>query len=451
MLRRKIYPRLLEWKKSFRKKALLIAGARQVGKSTIAREFGKNEYETVLEINFIEHPEFIKDFSDRDPEKILFSLSARLNQAITPYTTLLILDEVQECPDARTAVKFLVENGTVDVLETGSLLGVNIHQIASLPVGYEELLPMFPMDFEEFCWAVQTREETLTYLRECYKKTEPVNAALHERMLELFYRYVVIGGMPEVVNAFVKTQNISEVHAIQKRIMDLYHLDIMKYAQDSERIRISNIFTSIPGQLDAKNKRFFLSKVRKTARMERYENSFLWLKEAGVSLASFNVKEVKVPLVLNESRNLFRLFLCDCGLLSSCFASEFQYELLKGNLSVNFGAVIENLFAQEIVSKEIPLFYYDNKQLELDFIIEQGSRIQVLEIKSGANYKSHPSLNRALSSPEFQIDQALVFCKSNVFEENGIAYLPLYMISFLDTQKEEALILKDDINRLFGL
>jgi len=308
MLKRKIYEKLMDWKHSSHKKGLCITGARQVGKSTIAREFGRNEYESVLEVNFIRTPEALQDFTTRDPEQILLAVSTRLNLPVIPGRTLLILDEIQECPNARTAVKFLVEDGRVDVLETGSLLGVNIHAVASYPVGFEELLPMYPMDFEEFLWAMNTRRETLEYLKSCYKNLIPVSDSIHRQFLELFYRYMIVGGMPEAVQTYVSTGNISDVSIIQRRILDLYRMDILKYAQDREKTRILDIFDSIPAQLNDKGNRFRLSKVRKSARMERFENSFLWLKEAGVALTCYNVSEVHIPLLLNESRSLFGCF-----------------------------------------------------------------------------------------------------------------------------------------------
>ena len=451
MLKRKVYQKLLEWKRSPGKKALCLTGARQTGKSTIAREFGHNEYECVIEINFIEHPEYKSDFSLPDPDRILLLAASHADVTVVPGNTLLILDEIQECPEARTAVKFLVENGTVDILETGSLLGVILHEVRSYPVGFEQIEPMFPLDFEEFLWAVGTKQETIQYLHDCYTNLEPVAESLHSRFLELYYRYLIIGGMPEAVQMYVNTLNLSDVNMVQKRIMDLYRLDIIKYAKDEEKIRISGIFDSIPAQLDEKNKRFILTKVRKTARMERYENSFLWLKEAGVALPSYNLSELKLPLLLNEKRNLFRLFLCDTGLLASTFSAEIQYQILQGNLQINFGAVVENAVAQALVSKELSLHYYDNKKTELDFVVQQGSSLDILEIKSGNDYGSHPSLTRVLASHDSEIRQAIVVCKGNLQKSENILYLPFYMLMFYQQKDAQNFVLLQDARRLFGL
>lgn len=451
MLKRKIYEKLLDWKHSSHKKGLCITGARQVGKSTIAREFGRNEYESVLEVNFIRTPEALQDFTTRDPEQILLAVSTRLNLPVIPGRTLLILDEIQECPNARTAVKFLVEDGRVDVLETGSLLGVNIHAVASYPVGFEELLPMYPMDFEEFLWAMNTRRETLEYLKSCYKNLIPVSDSIHRQFLELFYRYMIVGGMPEAVQTYVSTGNISDVSIIQQRIMDLYRMDILKYAQDREKTRILDIFDSIPAQLNDKGNRFRLSKVRKSARMERFENSFLWLKEAGVALTCYNVSEVRILLLLNESRSLFRLFLCDTGLLTSCYSPDVQRELLDGNLQINCGSIMENMIAQALTAKETPLYYYDNKRTELDFIAQFGSKVHVLEIKSGNSYRNHPSLSRVLEDANYQIDRAVVLCKGNIEQKGKILYLPLYMIPFYEADREEMVIVDEKLSSLMGL
>lgn len=451
MLKRKIYSRLVEWKNSYAKKALCIVGARQIGKSTIARTFGYNEYEVVWEINFIQNPEFKLDFVSSDPDKILFTLSAHLNQPLIDHKTLLILDEIQECPEARTAVKFLVESNRVDILETGSLLGVNLHSQKSMPVGFEEILPMFPMDFEEFLWAVQTRQETIDYLKRCYQTKMPVEEGLHQKLLMLFWRYMVVGGMPEVVQAYVDTQNIPTINRIQKRLMDLYRLDIMQYAGNDEKVKILDVFNAIPNQLDDKNRRFFLSHLKKTARMERYEHTFIWLELAGVGLPCYNVSELQIPLVKNIKRNLFRLYLCDTGLLSSCYSADIQYEILQGNVKVNFGSILENLFAQALRAKELPLFYYDNKRIELDFVVSMRNKIHLLEIKSGNDYTKHASLSKILENEDLPISQGIVFCKSNVMVQNNILYLPFYMIMFYENKKVEKYVLSQDVDTLFGL
>lgn len=451
MLKRKIEQRLRQWKNSSSKKALCIIGARQIGKSTSARYFGKENYDVLLELNFIEEPKYKDLFDSRSPSQILLNISTILNKPVVPGKTLLLLDEIQECPEARTAIKFLVEDGQVDIIETGSLLGVNIHAVSSYPVGFEEIVPMYPLDFEEFLWAVSTRDETIDALRDAYSNRQPVNPLLHERMLQLFYRYLVIGGMPEAVREYIASQTLNTVATIQKRISDLYRLDILKYAGNAEKIKISNIYESLPSQLDAKNQRFKLSKLARTARMERYENSFLWLQEAGIALPCFNISEVKHPLKLNEKRNLFRLYLCDCGLLTNSFPISLQSELLKGQLDANYGSVLENAFAQAIHSKELPLYYFDNKKMELDFVVPWQERIQIVEIKSGADWKKHASLTRALADPEIQSDEAFVFCKGNVEDENGIVYLPFYMVMFWNEKQPEHPILLNDADELFGL
>lgn len=387
----------------------------------------------------------------RRPPEFSKTAASHLNQKIIPGKTLLILEEIQECPEARTAVKFLAELGTVDIVETWSLREVNKHAVRSYPVGFEEILPMFPMDFEEFLWACQTRPETLDHLKACYDSRQPVEPSLHQKFLDLFYRYLIVGGMPEAVQDYVLQQNISAVNQIQQNILNLYRLDVLKYAAEQEKTRISMILDSIPDQLSSKSRRFFLSKLRKSARMERYENSLLWLEEAGVALPCYNCSEIRPPLKLNRKRSLFRLYLNDTGLLTSSFGAEAQYQILQGNLEVNFGAVLENAFAQALRSKEFPLYYYDNKRMELDFLIQTGSEIQVLEIKSGKEYKSHPSLSAVMKDPACQIGQAVVFCKGNVEEDNGILYLPLYMIMFFETKQEENFVLSSDADLLFGL
>lgn len=442
MLRRKLYDDLLDWKEKRRKqKALFVMGARQVGKSTLARKFGEENYKQVIELNFYNDPGAARIFRHGTPEIILTQLTAYTGKSVIPDETLVILDEIQECPAARTAIKFLVEDGTCDYLETGSLLGIQYNSVKSLPVGFEERINMYPLDFEEFLWALDYPAESIRYIKECFEKQESVGSAAHERMLRLFDTYMVVGGMPEAVQTYVSTKDITETVRIQKQILDLYRQDISKYARGLMSLKIRQIFDSIPSQLDDKNRRFMLSRLGKGQQMRGLESSFLWLEEAGVALPCYNTSAPVSPLRLNEKRNLFKLFLNDTGLLTAMSLGDIQFELLQGELDINSGSILENVFAQALASKGLDLFYYDSKSTgELDFVVQNGKDIDILEIKSGKDYKKHRALDKALQVKDWQFQRKIVFCKSDVKAEGEILYLPFYMIMFYALKEQQLLI-----------
>ncbi len=277
MLRRKAYEYFLKWKNQKEKKALCVTGARQIGKTTLIREFGRRNYEHFVELNFVTEKDAGAIFSGSlDANTIITNLSAYTRKPMEPGRTLVLLDEVQECPEARTAIKFLVEDGRFDYIESGSLMGVRHKEVASYPVGFEELYRMYPMDFEEFLWANGVQQSTIDYLRGCFDKLAPVSQAVHETMKKLFLSYIVVGGMPEAVQLYVDTHDIAKVAALQTDILELYRLDISKYAQGNDKLKIRAIFDSIPSQLNAKNRRFVLTDVDAKGRQLRYANSFQW-------------------------------------------------------------------------------------------------------------------------------------------------------------------------------
>ncbi len=449
MLKRKVWKKLEEWKKQKRRTALALIGARQVGKSTIAREFGKANYRQVIEINFINEPAAAQIFEERNAKDILIALSAFTQQEIIKGDTLILLDEIQECPNARTAIKFLVEEGSCSYIETGSLLGVNFKEVTSYPVGFEEIVPMFPLDFEEFLWGLDMPQKVIDQLRTYYENESSVPESLHNTFTSLFLSYLVIGGMPAVVQSYADNKNLIEVNRIQKNILDLYRLDISKYAPDGDKNKIRNVFDSIPSELDSKNNRFKMSSLGKNARVSRYENTFMWLEEAGVGLACFNTSSPTAPLEQNAKRSLFKLYFCDTGLLCAFFGQTIQFELIQGNAGINSGSILENVFAQSLRSKDFPLFYYDSKKIgELDFLIQNGQKIDLFEIKSGNNYRTHRAMNNALACREWTFGKKIIFCKGNVEKDGEILYLPWYMIMFYTKNEPESLIWNVDISSL---
>lgn len=351
MLKREISERLYSWKNENKKKALCVIGARQIGKTTIIREFARKEYEYFVEVNFILDKGAGQIFDGKlDADTIIENLTAFKMQKLEPGKTLIFLDEIQECPNARCAIKFLVEDGRFDYIESGSLLGVKYKEVPSYAVGFEEIVYMYPMNFREFLGANGVQETTFAALQSCYEKHEKVPQVMHETLLKLFAAYIVVGGMPDVVQTYVNTHDIGKVIQVQRNILELYRQDIAKYAEGSDKKKIKAIFDSIASQLYDKNRRFVLNHIDENGRMNRYENAFLWLSDAGVALPSYNVTEPQIPLQLNEKRNLFKLFMGDTGLLCASCMENIQFELLQGNMEVNMGSILENVFAQAIKS-----------------------------------------------------------------------------------------------------
>ena len=429
MLKRTIEQKLLAWKNDKKHKALLLTGQRQIGKTFSIRKFANENYENFVEINFIINESARTIFDDvSDVDMIITNLTAFTKKKLVAGKTLIFLDEIQECPNARTAIKFLVDDGRFDYIESGSLLGVKYKEVKSYPVGYETIVQMYPLTFEEFLYANGVGEEIIDYLKKAYEEKTPISDSIHQTMIKLFQYYMIVGGMPDAVQRFVDSHDIGQVIEIQKSILELYRQDISKYAIN-DKTKIKEIFDSIPEELNDKNKRFVLSKLSKSARMERYENSFLWLKDAGVALPCYNVNEPVVLLKINEKHNLFKLYMADTGLLCAALFENVQYEILKGNLEVNIGSIMENIFAQILTANGFKLRYFDKKgKCELDFVVQKENEICPLEIKSGNSYKAHPTLSYALNN--WNISNAYVFCKGNIEVDEKIIYLPWYMSMF---------------------
>lgn len=439
MLKRKAWNKLILWKESSDKKALCIIGARQIGKTTLVRQFAQEYYENFVELNFVADKRAAEIFDgDLSADTIITNLTAYVRKTMEPGKTLVLFDEIQECPNARTAIKFLVEDGRFDYIETGSLLGVRFKQVKSYPVGFEEIYYMYPMDFEEYIAANGVQQKTIDYLRECYEKNAKVSESVHNTMLKLFYSYIVVGGMPDVVMTYVRTHDIGKVVEKQREILELYRLDIAQYAQGNDRIKIKAIFDSIPSQLNEKNRRFILTKIDENGRQLRYENSFEWISDAGVALPCYNVTEPQLPLLLNSKHSLFKLFMGDTGLLCAACMENVQFDILKGNVEVNLGSILENVMAQELKCNGFELYYYDSKKYgELDFVVKNGMSVDLVEIKSGSDYKKHNALDRIRNAPGWSFGNVTVFCKGNV-ENYDVLYLPWYMIMFYKGEEAPA-------------
>lgn len=454
MLQRKAYQKLLDWKKDRNHKALCILGARQIGKTTLIRKFGKENYKNFVEINFISDTDAAGIFSgDLDVNTIITNLTAYTCQPMEPGETLVFFDEVQECPNVRTAIKFLVEDRRFDYIESGSLLGTKYKTVKSLPVGFEEIYRMYPMDFEEFLWANGVQDATIQYLKTCMHTKMRVLPAVHETMTKLFYSYIVVGGMPDVVQTYVDTHDIGKVIAVQTSLLDLYRQDISRYADGNEKIKIKAIFDAIPSQLNDKNRRFMVNSLAPTARLARYEDSFQWLSDAGVALACYNVTEPQTPLKLNEKNSLFKLFMNDVGLLCAACMENVQFDLLSGHLDVNLGSILENIVAQQLKANGYDLFYFDAKKYgEVDFVVSGGVHTRLIEVKSGNDYKKHSALDKIRSVSEWKFRDSIVLCKGNLEVVDDVLYLPWYMMIFVcPDAPPQGLIYKVDLSALNGI
>lgn len=435
MINRKIEKRLNNFFDKKENKALLITGARQVGKTYIIREFSK-KYEHFVEINFIEKSELTTLFSNcKGRDDFLLRLSAVAGNELVKGKTLVFFDEVQECKDIVTAIKFLVEEGSYQYVLSGSLLGIELKDIRSVPVGYMDIIEMYPLDFEEFLYANFVSSKIVDSLKDSFYNEKVVDDVIHEKIMDLFLLYLIVGGMPEAVQKFIETNNISEVVKIQNTIINAYKKDIAKYDADS-KLYLEDIFNLIPSELNNKNKRFILKDLNENKRFSRFRNSFIWLKEAGVALPAFCVDEPKVPLLLSKSTNLFKLFLSDVGLLSSMYMNDIQIKILSKEKDINFGSIYENFAAQELKAHGFDLFYFNSKkQGELDFVIEQDAEVLPIEMKSGKCYSRHVALDNVMSSESYDIQKAYVFYNGNVNVNDKVKYLPVYMLMFIEKKK----------------
>lgn len=428
--------------------ALLLTGARQTGKTYSCREFGKT-FNHFLEINFIENPGMVDIFQNAtSADEILLRLSAISSEPIIPGETLIFFDEVQKCDNIITAIKFLVDDGRYRYILSGSLLGVELKDIKSQPVGYMGIKEVFPLDFEEFIINLGVSEMVRDNLKECWKNRKSVDPIVHDKMLQLFRLYLIIGGMPAAVAEYQKTNNVNNVMRIQKDIVTLYRKDISQYAS-RDKLKIKEIFDLIPSELDAKNKRFILKNLNEHAKFDRYQDSFLWLKDAGVAIPVYNVSEPISPLKLSETRNLFKLFSNDVGLLAAQYADGIQLRILNNDTSINIGAVYENAVVEELLTHGITPYYYNNKRRgEVDFVISLGENIIPIEVKSGKDYQKHAALKNLLSDYPHTHYQPIVFCNSNVQITDGVTYIPIYMTTYLRPMESNIGVYKIDLGPL---
>lgn len=388
-----------------------------------------------------------KDLSNT--KDLLARLSLFTKQKLIKRDTLIFFDEVQICPEVITYIKFLVDEGSYNYILSGSLLGIEINDLRSVPVGYLTIKRMFPLTFREFALNLGLNSSILENLETSFKEKKPVDDFIHKKMMELFRVYLVVGGMPAAVNRYIETNNLNEVIDIQNQIVNLYKKDITQYDKNN-KLAIAQIFELIAPQLNSQNKRFIIKDIKSGVKFDRYENSFLWLKDAGFALPVYNVETPKIPLKLSKSRSLFKLFMSDVGLLASEYSQGIQLKIISGDDKLNYGAIFENYIAQEITACEHDLYYYNNKKRgELDFLIEYDGEVLPIEVKSGKDYKVHRALSNIMDCGEFNLNRALIFNNSNLKVEGKLTYAPIYMAMFLKQEiKDEDSIYKIDLSEL---
>ena len=450
-MKRKIYSELLEWKQKYStKEALLIEGARRIGKSYIVEEFARNEYRSYMLIDFSKVSKEVKEIFDNylTDEKTLFRLlSLQLGVKLYPRESLVIFDEVQKYPRAREAVKELVANHTYDYIETGSLVSIHKNTKNILIPSEERRIDMHPMDFEEFLWAMD-ETDMMEYVRECYEQQKPLGQALHRKMMNYLRLYMIVGGMPQSVKEYIDTEDFDRVELTKQRILDLYRQDIYNYA-DSQAEKVVRIWDTIPGELQRKEKRFRIGSVKKGARTRDYEMALFWLNEARVVNPCYSSTEPNIGLKMNVDYSKFKLYLNDTGLLlSHAFGEdkkgmqELYRKLMLGKLEFNKGMMVENLVAQMLVASGKHLYYYTNaqkgdkdEQMEIDFltrkqIITSKHNICPIEVKSTQRYTTS-SLNKFREKFKSYLHTSFIVHSGDLKVEDGIHYLPLYMAPLL--------------------
>lgn len=449
MLKRKISDYLESYFTPNRREALLITGARQVGKSYAIREFGKSHYSSFIEINLLEdsiaRTSISKASNSRD---LLLRITAIASQPLIKGKTLIFFDEVQVVPEIVTAIKFLVEEGNYQYVLSGALLGIGLKGISSMPVGYLTVKEMYPLNLEEFYRACGVSDNIFSVLEEAFKAEREIDSIIHRKLMELFRLYLIIGGMPAVVQTYLDTNDIKKVVNKQREILSMYVEDISQY-DINNKLYFKDIFNLIPAELNNPNKRFILKNLNENAKFSRLEDSFIWIREAGVAIGVYNIEEPKLPLELAKLRNLFKLFSNDVGLLACQYADGIQLRILNNDIDINYGSIYENAVAEELYSHGLKLYYFNSKkQGELDFVIKLDDKLLPIEVKSGKNYLRHNALKNVIENKDYDIEKAYVLYNENIKRVGNIVYLPIYLMMFIKNREIENLIWKIDLSSL---
>lgn len=442
MLERKITKVLLDWKNNtiIKKKALVIKGLRQIGKTFIVKQFAKDNYENQIYINFKNNDDLKSVFEENlNVDRILMDLSAKMpNIKLIPYKTIIIFDEIQECANARASIKAFVEDGRYDIIATGSLLGIkgyNKKKGKGVPTGSEHIIYMYPLDFEEFLWAKGISKDVINYLKECFNNKEQISKAVHESMIRYFKEYICVGGLPEAVNIFLKTGDMNQVYNEQRDILEEYKDDFGKHldANENEEVdefllaRIEEVFDSIPSQLAKENKKFQYSKIKIKGRSSEYREAIQWLIDAGIVIPCYNLSTLESPLEGNKIDNVFKLYMRDSGLFISMLEKGTAGEILSGNLGIYKGAIYENIIADAFAKMDRKLYYFHKDSgLEIDFITKYEGNITLIEVKSTTGKTK--SASTILNDKNYNINHCIKFGEYNIGFNNNILTLPYYLV-----------------------
>jgi hypothetical protein len=442
-LKRKISNQISDWYMDSRK-ALLVKGARQVGKTHVIRTTLDTIGCNYVEINLIETPAAIKILQDfTSLNELIMGLSTLTDKPFVKGDTVIFIDEVQKYKEMVTKIKFLVDEGSFRYILSGSLLGIEITNLESAPVGYLSTCEMFPLDFGEFLQITNISDDVISHLQQCFADRVPVMDMINEKMLSLFDQYLVVGGMPEAVSKFAETYNVNDVMSIHHDIVDLYKLDFTQYEEVNKRLVLSNIYELVPAELLKQNRRFVVSDIKQNLHFQRVESSFLWLKNAGVVIPVYNATEPRIPLKLNEKQSLFKLYLSDVGMLTSIYGMSTKSMILSKGRNLNGGGIYENAVACELVNKGFSVYYYNSNRLgELDFVVEYHGKLLPIEVKSGKDYTIHSALNHCINNSEYNIEEAFVFANCNIGKKGKITYLPIYMACFMEQSSMKECIVK---------
>lgn len=450
MMKRKIYQQLIEWKEQRQGEvALLIEGARRIGKSYIVEEFGRNEYDSYLLVDFNKAPQMVHEWFDlylEDLDTLFLYLSQHYHVKLHERRSLIILDEIQLCKRARAAIKFLVADGRYDYIETGSLVSIKKNTEGIVLPSEERSLKMYPMDFEEFLWA--TGNETLMDLiRKMYEDHKPMGQVFHRQAMDAFRKYMIVGGMPQAVKKYIETKDFDAVDEAKRDILSIYRNDIFNYAGD-QADKVASIFDQIPSQLSKHKKKFRLSALKPGAKYRDWDDAFFWLKDARIVNICYNSTEPNIGLKLNEERTTLKCYMNDTGLLIShtfdergIVSSDIYSKLLLEKLEVNEGMFMENIVAQMLTSSGHNLYFFSNSsenaedRMEIDFLLQKDKvtsrhNIRPIEVKSGKNY-TLSSLNKAMRKFSEHLTTPTVIHTSDLKIENNITYLPIYMAPLL--------------------
>lgn len=426
---REITAKLIEWKNNTNKKPLIISGARQVGKTYSILEFAKQAYTSYIYINFERDLDVKRQFeASANPKELIMYLQVKYPNTLE-NESLIILDEIQACPQALTTLKFLGNETTYDYIASGSLLGVAIHHTSSYPVGYVQSLDMQPMNFREFLYANRIKPEQIDYLKKCFDEKRPVLEGVHTVFDDLLKKYILCGGMPEVVKTFIETNNLNKVMQVQRQIVEDYYRDMAKYAQMSDKIKTHDCFISIPQQLSKENKKFQYKLVRSGGNASIFESSLQWLLDSGTIQKCTRIKCIEKPIKAYQETSIFKIYMADTGLLISMFEDDIYKQLLEGNLGVYKGAIYENIAAQILKANGHDLYYFEpSSHSEIDFIIQKQEVIIPIEIKSSHNTKAK-SLKAYVE--KYQPQVAYKFSTNNISVQQNIINYPLYMMMFV--------------------